>query len=161
MALCDRRKLDLDAYLLRHCAARRGARHRCIQSGPSDGSQRVHRPCGAGRIWISQSRITAIPPIIGAMRILVVEDEKKVASFIKKGLQQEGHAADTVHDGDEATHHALSFDYDLVVLDLMLPKRTGLDVLRAIRKQKPKLPVLVLTAKGSVEDKVTGLDAGA
>ena len=95
------------------------------------------------------------------MRILVVEDEKKVASFIKKGLQQEGYAADTVHDGDEAVHNAISFDYDLIVLDLMLPKRSGLDVLRETRRQKPKLPVLVLTAKGSLEDKVAGLDAGA
>jgi len=96
-----------------------------------------------------------------AMRILVVEDEKKVASFIQKGLQQEGYAADTAHDGDEAIHNASVFDYDLVILDLMLPKRLGLDVLREIRAKKPKLPVLVLTAKGAVEDKVAGLDAGA
>ena len=96
-----------------------------------------------------------------AMRILVVEDEKKVASFIRKGLQQEGYAADAVHDGEEAIHNAISFDYDLVVLDLMLPKRSGLEVLPEIRRRKPKLPVLVLTAKGSLEDKVAGLDAGA
>jgi DNA-binding response OmpR family regulator len=95
------------------------------------------------------------------MRILVVEDEKKVASFIKKGLQQEGYAADTVHDGAEAAQTASAFDYDLVVLDLMLPKRPGLDVLREIRQKKPKLPVLVLTAKGAIGDKVAGLDAGA
>ena len=95
------------------------------------------------------------------MRILVVEDEKKVASFIQKGLQQEGYAADTAHDGDEAIHNASVFDYDLIILDLMLPKRSGLEVLREIRAKKPKLPVLVLTAKGAVEDKVAGLDAGA
>ena len=95
------------------------------------------------------------------MRILVVEDEKKVASFIKKGLQQEGYAADTVHDGVEAVQNSAAFDYDLIVLDLMLPKKSGLDVLREIRLKKPKLPVLVLTAKGAVEDKVAGLDAGA
>jgi DNA-binding response OmpR family regulator len=95
------------------------------------------------------------------MRILVVEDEKKVASFIKKGLQQEGYAADSVHDGAEAVQNAAAFDYDLVVLDLMLPKGPGLEVLREIRLKKPKLPVLILTAKGSVEDKVAGLDAGA
>lgn len=95
------------------------------------------------------------------MRILVVEDEKKVASFIKKGLQQEGYAADTVHDGNDAVQNAAAFDYDLVILDLMLPKRTGLEVLREIRSKKPKLPVLILTAKGAVEDKVAGLDAGA
>jgi DNA-binding response OmpR family regulator len=95
------------------------------------------------------------------MRILVVEDEKKVASFIKKGLQQEGYAVDTAHDGLEAAQNASAFEYDLVVLDLMLPKRSGLDVLREVRTRKPSLPVLVLTAKGAIEDKVAGLDAGA
>jgi len=95
------------------------------------------------------------------MRILVVEDEKKVASFIKKGLQQEGYAVDMAHDGHEAAQNANAFDYDLVVLDLMLPKRSGLDVLREVRTIKPSLPVLVLTAKGAIEDKVAGLDAGA
>ena len=95
------------------------------------------------------------------MRILVVEDEKKVASFIKKGLQQEGYAVDTVYDGQEAVQNATAFDYDLVVLDLMLPKRLGLDVLREVRSKKPSLPFLVLTAKGAIEDKVAGLDAGA
>ena len=95
------------------------------------------------------------------MRILVVEDEKKVASFIKKGLQQEGYAVDTVYDGQEAIQNAAAFDYDLVILDLMLPKRLGLDVLHEVRAKKPSLPFLVLTAKGSTEDKVAGLDAGA
>jgi DNA-binding response OmpR family regulator len=92
---------------------------------------------------------------------LIVEDEKKVASFIKKGLQQEGYAADTVHDGADAVHNAALFDYDLVILDLMLPTKPGLEVMREIRSKKPKLPVLVLTAKGAVNDKVAGLDAGA
>jgi DNA-binding response OmpR family regulator len=95
------------------------------------------------------------------MRILVVEDEKKVASFIKKGLQQEGYAADIVNDGSEAVQNATLFDYDLIILDLMLPTKSGLDVLREVRSTKPKLPVLVLTAKGAVDDKVAGLDAGA
>jgi heavy metal response regulator len=95
------------------------------------------------------------------MRILIVEDEKKVASFIKKGLQQEGYAVDAVHDGQDALQSATSFDYDLIILDLMLPKRLGLDVLRELRTKKPNLPVLVLTAKGALEDKVAGLDAGA
>lgn len=95
------------------------------------------------------------------MRILVVEDEKKVASFIKKGLQQEGYAVDAVHDGLDAVHNATTFEYDVVILDLMLPKRSGLEVLREIRHRKAKLPVLVLTAKESTEDKVAGLDAGA
>jgi DNA-binding response OmpR family regulator len=92
---------------------------------------------------------------------LIVEDEKKVASFIKKGLQQEGYAADAVHNGAEACQNALLLDYDLIVLDLMLPAKSGLEVLREIRSKKPNLPVLVLTAKGAVDDKVAGLDAGA
>jgi len=95
------------------------------------------------------------------MRILIVEDEKKVANFIKKGLQQEGYAADIAQDGEEALESAMAFDYDAMVLDIMLPRKSGLDVLRSIRASKPKLAVLVLTAKGSLEDKVTGFDAGA
>jgi DNA-binding response OmpR family regulator len=95
------------------------------------------------------------------MRILIVEDEKKVANFIKKGLQQEGYAADAVYDGVEAVETAALVDYDLVVLDLMLPGKSGMDVLREIRARKPHVPVLVLTAKGAVDDKVAGLDAGA
>jgi DNA-binding response OmpR family regulator len=95
------------------------------------------------------------------MRILIVEDEKKVASFIKKGLQQEGYAADTVFDGTTAVENAGAFEYDLIVLDLMLPGKSGLEVLREVRLKRPKVPVLVLTAKGAIHDKVTALDAGA
>src|SRR5262245_44876846 len=95
------------------------------------------------------------------MRILIVEDEKKVASFIKKGLQQEGYAAEAVHDATDTVQNVALFDYDLVILDLMLPRLPGLEVLREIRLKKPKLPVLVLTAKGALNDKVAGLDAGA
>jgi len=95
------------------------------------------------------------------VRILVVEDEKKVASFIKKGLQQEGYAVDMVHDGAEAIRLATDFEYDLIVLDIMLPKKSGLEVLRAVRLKRARLPVLMLTAKGAIEDKVAGLDAGA
>jgi DNA-binding response OmpR family regulator len=95
------------------------------------------------------------------VRVLIVEDEKKVASFIAKGLQEEGHAVDVQHDGENGAIQALRVDYDLVVLDLMLPKRSGLEVLRAIRIEKTRLPVLILTAKGELEDRVSGLDAGA
>src|SRR5438876_12147646 len=90
------------------------------------------------------------------MRILVVEDEKKVANFIKKGLQQEGYAVDMVHDGQEALVNAVAFDYDVLILDLMLPKLAGLEVLREIRSKKRNLPVVVLTAKGAVDEKVVG-----
>ncbi|HLQ76743.1 MAG TPA: response regulator transcription factor [Terriglobia bacterium] len=95
------------------------------------------------------------------MRVLVVEDEKKVASFIARGLQEEGYAVDILHDGDAGASQALSVDYDLVILDLMLPKLSGLEVLRTVRQKKAKLPVLILTAKGELEDRVSGLDAGA
>jgi len=105
----------------------------------------------------------ALVPVEGkaSVRVLIVEDEKKVASFIAKGLQEEGHAVDMMHDGENGAIQALSVDYDIVVLDLMLPKRSGLEVLRAIRREKTRLPVLILTAKGELEDRVSGLDAGA
>ena len=95
------------------------------------------------------------------MRILVVEDDRKLASFIQRGLQQEGHAVDVLHDGSAAGDHAYAADYDAVVLDLMLPGRSGLQVLRDIRARKAALPVLILTANDSVEARVTGLDGGA
>jgi len=95
------------------------------------------------------------------MRLLVVEDDRKVAAFIQDGLEQEGAAVDILHDGREAAAQAAVIDYDAVVLDLMLPGRSGFQVLRDIRLRKPSLPVLMLTARDSVEDRVTGLDAGA
>src|SRR5438128_3293726 len=95
------------------------------------------------------------------MRILVVEDEKKVASFIAKGFQEEGHAVDVVHDGEAGTYHAINFDYDVVVLDVMLPKRSGFDVVRDVRAKKPRLRIIMLTAKGDVDARITGLDQGA
>ncbi len=95
------------------------------------------------------------------MRLLVVEDDRKVAAFIQDGLEQEGAAVDVLHDGREAAAQAAVIDYDAVVLDLMLPGRSGFQVLREIRLRKPSLPVLMLTARDSVEDRVTGLDAGA
>ena len=95
------------------------------------------------------------------MRVLVVEDDRKVASFIQAGLAQEGHAVDVLNDGVDAGAQALSIDYDIVVLDLMLPGRSGFQVLRDIRSRKPTLPVIVLTAKGSLDERVAGLDAGA
>jgi DNA-binding response OmpR family regulator len=96
-----------------------------------------------------------------SMRVLVVEDDRKVAGFIQKGLGQEGYAVDVLHEGHDAADQAHALDYDAVVLDLMLPGRSGLQVLRDIRARKPALPVLILTAKGSLEERVTGLDSGA
>jgi DNA-binding response OmpR family regulator len=95
------------------------------------------------------------------MRVLIIEDEEKVAEFIRKGLQQEGYAVDVVRDGDEGAYQGENFEYDAVILDLMLPKLPGLEVLKKIRARHLNLPVLILTAKGSVADKVTGLDRGA
>ena len=95
------------------------------------------------------------------MRILVVEDDRKVASFIQTGLGQEGYAVDVLHDGADAGDQARAIDYDAVVLDLMLPTRSGFQVLRDIRASKASLPVLILTAKDSMDERVAGLDAGA
>jgi len=95
------------------------------------------------------------------MRILVVEDDLKVASFIQSGLQQEGHAVDVLHDGTDAGQQACAVDYDAVVLDVMLPGRSGFQVLRDIRARKAELPVMILTAKDSIDERVTGLDGGA
>jgi two-component system, OmpR family, copper resistance phosphate regulon response regulator CusR len=95
------------------------------------------------------------------MRILVIEDDRKVASFIQGGLEQEGYAVDLLHEGSTAGDQARVVDYDAVVLDVMLPGRSGFQVLRDIRARKASLPVLILTAKDSVEERVAGLDAGA
>jgi len=95
------------------------------------------------------------------MRILVVEDERKVADFIRRGLEEEGYGVDVLPDGSDAGGQAAVVDYDAVVLDLMLPGRSGLQVLRDIRARKPRLPVLILTARDSPEDRVVGLDSGA
>jgi len=95
------------------------------------------------------------------MRILVVEDDRKVASFIQTGLAQEGFSVDVLNDGEVAGEQARVIDYDAVVLDLMLPGRSGFQVLRDIRARKASLPVVILTAKDSPEERATGLDAGA
>lgn len=95
------------------------------------------------------------------MRILVVEDEKKVASFIKKGLEEEFYSVDVAFDGKEGLKLALSEEYDLIILDLMLPFKDGLSILKELREEKIFTPVLILTARDTIQDKVTGLDSGA
>jgi heavy metal response regulator len=95
------------------------------------------------------------------MRLLVVEDEKKVAGFIKKGLEEEGYAVDLVSDGHEGLWMALDGVYDLILLDINLPGMDGLEVLRELRKKELKTPVLLLTVRAAIEDKVLGLDTGA
>ena len=95
------------------------------------------------------------------MRILVIEDERTLAGFIEQGLRAEGHAVTVQHDGESGEAAALTGDYALVLLDLMLPGKSGLDVLDAIRARLPDLPVIVLTARAAIEQKVEGLDRGA
>ena len=95
------------------------------------------------------------------MRVLLVEDEARVRSFIKRGLQEAGMALDEAVDGPRALELALANEYDAIVLDLTLPGLDGLDVLRQLRERSSAAPVLILTARGSVDDRVRGLDAGA
>jgi heavy metal response regulator len=95
------------------------------------------------------------------VRILVVEDERKVASFIKKGLEEEGYAVDVAADGEEGLTMALTRVHDLIILDIRLPRMDGLRVLQALRQDDVTAPVLLLTVRATIEDKVLGLDAGA
>lgn len=95
------------------------------------------------------------------MRILIVEDEKKIADFIKRGLKEEGYAVDVAYDGEEGLFLANTNDYDLILLDLMLPKVDGLTVCRKLKAANIPTPVIMLTAKNSVKDTVVGLDSGA
>jgi two-component system OmpR family response regulator len=96
-----------------------------------------------------------------AMRILVVEDELKMAGLLRRGLQEEGHAVDLARTGDDALWMARATEYDAVVLDLMLPGLDGLEVCRRLRDGGVWAPVLMLTARDGVDDRVAGLDAGA
>jgi DNA-binding response OmpR family regulator len=95
------------------------------------------------------------------MRLLVAEDHPSLARSLADGLREEGYAVDLTFDGEEAEHLVTVNTYDAVILDLMLPKRDGWQVLRTIRRHKPNLPVLCLTARDAVEDRVKGLDQGA
>ena len=95
------------------------------------------------------------------MHILVVEDEKKVASFIQRGLEAEHYTVDVAYDGEVGLVRVFDGNYDLLILDVMLPKRDGLSVLQEVRRHKLNLPVLLLTARDTVADKVAGLDRGA
>lgn len=95
------------------------------------------------------------------MRILLIEDEKRLSSVVKNGLIELGYAVDTAFDGEEGLYLADSESYDVIILDLMLPKKDGIEVCRELRKKKNLTPILMLTAKAQLEDRVTGLDAGA
>ncbi len=95
------------------------------------------------------------------MRILVVEDVKKLASYIKKGLEAQSYSVDCVYDGDTAEHKALVGEYDLILLDLLLPKKDGIAVCQTLRQKGLPTPILMLTAKREIEDRVNGLNCGA
>jgi two-component system, OmpR family, copper resistance phosphate regulon response regulator CusR len=94
-------------------------------------------------------------------RILIVEDEARIASFLEKGLRANGFSTDVVAEGEEALHLARSGKYDLLILDLGLPDRDGLDVLRELRQGRREVPVVILTARDTVSDTVAGLEGGA
>ena len=95
------------------------------------------------------------------VRILVVEDDRKIAKALRKGLEAESHDVAVAHSGEEAFFLVNSKSFELVVLDIMLPGRGGIEILSAMRKRGLKIPVLIVTAKDSIEDRVQGLDAGA
>ena len=95
------------------------------------------------------------------MNILLIEDEKKVASFIKKGLEEEHYVVDVSYDGEDGLYKSQVNKYDLIILDIMLPKKNGFEVIKEIRAQKNVTPVIMLTAKDSIEEKIEGLDSGA
>jgi DNA-binding response OmpR family regulator len=95
------------------------------------------------------------------MRVLIVEDDAALASFVRKGLEAEHYVVDVAADGEQARAMATEFDYDLLTLDLILPRTDGIAILRHLRPRKPSLPILVLTAKSRAEDRVQCLDLGA
>jgi DNA-binding response OmpR family regulator len=95
------------------------------------------------------------------VRILIIEDDRKVANFLQRGLREEGYAADVVYDGTEGATTAHVYDYDLLIIDIMLPGKNGYEIVRELRASGKTVPMLILTARDSSEDLVLGLDAGA
>ena len=95
------------------------------------------------------------------MRVLVVEDERKIADFVRRGLTEQGYAVDVAYDGEEALDWPAVAEFDVVVLDVMLPGRDGIDVCRTLRERGVRIPIILLTARDAVEDRVRGLDSGA
>ena len=95
------------------------------------------------------------------MRVLIIEDDKKIASFIERGLREDGYAVDVANDGQEGLTNAHVYDYDALIVDIMLPNKNGYEIVRDLRSKGKHVPVLLLTARDSKEDIVRGLDAGA
>ncbi len=95
------------------------------------------------------------------MQILIVEDELKIAHFLKRGLSEEGYVIDLAHDGEQGLEKFEINSYDLIILDIMIPKINGVAVCKTIREKDTNIPILMLTAKAAIDDKIAGLDAGA
>ncbi len=95
------------------------------------------------------------------MKVLVVEDEKKIAAFVRKGLEEQGFITDVCHDGHEGLSLATSHPYDVILLDVMVPGRDGISILRQLREQKLKVPVILLTARSALNERIEGLNHGA
>lgn len=134
-----------------------GRDHPSVPAGDEnrlEGRPRTERPDGV-------SSVATELDAVNRARVLVVEDEPGIMDFVSRGLEVEGFVVTSAADGVEGERLALTESFDAVVLDLMLPARPGLEVLASVHRAKPSLPVIVLTARGEVEDRVTGLDAGA
>ena len=95
------------------------------------------------------------------MKILLVEDEIEIGELIKNGLEKEGFVLDYCQDGDSGMEHAMTKSYDAIVLDVMLPGRSGLEILKMIREGHNNVPVIIITARGETEDRIEGVDLGA
>lgn len=95
------------------------------------------------------------------MRVLLVEDDERASDFVVKGLKQAGFSVDHGRDGEEGLHLALTSAYDVGIIDIMLPKKDGLELVEELRRQQKTMPIIILSAKGSVSDRVRGLEAGA
>jgi len=95
------------------------------------------------------------------MKILLVEDEKQISDYISKGLSEAGYSVDTVDNGEDAISYAINYDYSLILLDIMIPKKNGIEVVKYLKKQKDNTHIILISAKDQIQDKVVGLDAGA
>jgi len=95
------------------------------------------------------------------MRILVVDDDRKLCDIVKRGLEEDSHLVDCVYEGDDGESYAESTSYDLIILDIMLPRKNGIEICMNLRRKGIRTPILMLTAKDTVEDRVRGLDTGA
>ena len=119
------------------------------------------RTAAGSDVAASSEHAGRLPGGVAPARVLLIEDEPGIVDFVRRGLEAEGFVVEAAVDGIEGERLALSEGFDAIVLDLMLPGRSGLEVLASVRRAKPTLPVIVLTARGEIEDRVAGLDAGA